>query len=76
MPIYYKTILNVKFNKFINIEGKLVSERTESVTATGNTVEESENAALSQAALLLTNDKKEKAVFELKTLKIQSKKIF
>jgi len=76
MPIYYKTIVNIKFNKFINLDGELVSERTESVTATGNTVEESKNAALSQAALILTNDKKEKAVFELKTLKIKSKRIF
>jgi hypothetical protein len=75
MSYYYKTIIYLKFNKQLNNTGEIKCTRTENVTATGNTIAESENAALLQAALF-TCDSTEKITYELQTIKIKSTRIF
>ena len=76
MPIFYKTIINLKFNKQLNNQGIVLCTRTETVTATGNTARDAEQAALLQAALFVTNEPNEKINYELQTLKIKSKRFF
>jgi len=76
MPIFYKTTIHLKFNKQLNNQGVVLCTRTETVTATGNSEADAENAALLQAALFVTNDPNEKITYELQTVKIKSKRIF
>jgi len=76
MPIFYKTTVVLKFNKYVNSEGLIENTRTETVTATGSTMQDSENSALKEATKLITNKPDEKVVFELQTIKIKSKRIF
>ena len=75
MSYYYKTIIYLKFNKEINNSGEITCARTENITATGNTIAESENNALLQAALFTCNST-EKIIYELQTIKIKSTRIF
>lgn len=76
MPIYYKTTVTLKFNKHLTNKGTVVCTRTETVTATGNTIEEAENAALLKSAFYITTDPNEKIIFELQTIRIKSSRIF
>jgi hypothetical protein len=76
MPYYYKTTIYLKFNKQLNNTGKITCTRTENVTATGQTIADSENAALLQAAFFTSSDTNEKITYELQTIKIKSSRIF
>jgi hypothetical protein len=76
MPVFYKTTIYLKFNKQLNNQGVIICTRTETVTATGNTAADSENNALLQAALFVTNKPDEKITYELQTVKIKSARIF
>jgi hypothetical protein len=65
----------LKFNKCVNGE-VIQNTRTESVTATGDTIKDSENSAFKEATKLITNKPDEKIVFELQTIKIKYELFF
>jgi hypothetical protein len=75
MPIYYKTTVFLKFSKQLTNKGEVIYTRTETVTATGKTITDSENAALIEAAILSCNSK-ERVEYVLQTMKIKSTRIF
>jgi len=75
MPIYYKTTVLLKFNKHLTNTGRVGYTRTETISATGKTIAEAENAALLEATLFTFNSN-EKVEYILQTMKIKSSRIF
>jgi hypothetical protein len=75
MRIFYKTFVKIKFNKYTNKTKQLICVRSETLSSSGNTIQDSENAALEYATTLMTNDPTIKISYELKTIKIKSKRM-
>jgi hypothetical protein len=76
MRIFYKTFVELKFNKYINNTKQFICVRIETVSATGNTIQESENAALECATSLMSSDPTIKISYQLKTIQVKSNLIF
>ena len=76
MPIFYKTFVELKFNKYMNNTKQFTCVRSETVTATGSTIKESENAALECATNLMSSDPTIKISYQLKTIQVKSNLIF
>ena len=77
MPFFYRTTIIINFKKYKIINNTYVIEsiRNETVNATGKTIKDSENSAMEEAVLLITNKPDEKIAFEIQTNKIKYKKI-
>ena len=76
MRIFYKTFVELKFNKYINNTKQFTCVRSETLTTTGGTIKDSENAALELATALMTNDPTIKVSYELKTIQVKSNRFF
>jgi hypothetical protein len=76
MNYYYKTTIFLKFNQHLTNSGNFHYTRQETVTATGKTINDSENAALLEAAMFTTNNPNDKIIYELQTIKIKSNHVF
>lgn len=74
MRIFYKTFVELRFNKYINNTKQFNCIRTETVSASGDTIQKAETAALEYATTLMTNDPTIKISYDLKTIQIKSNK--